>query len=597
MSQKPMLDIIMHYAFEEFYEELQMLRMPRHIRTRTAFILSIAVFGLVVYIFYNRKSIDVNFQRKELVQEFKKTGIGNFLLKPHTKPESLENKDKRYSQVKQDEVVFDILQKKKGFFVDIGAHDGQFLSNTLWLERQHDWTGLLIEANPELCQQIDKLKRHAWRLCACLSTTQKSVTFIKGGGVGGVIDHIDDHHIKMLDKKNKITVPCYSLEQVLSVIGVNHIDFYSLDVEGAEMAILQSLRNGLNNGMFTVDVWSIEYRVWDGEKIVVEKSKENLNALRKYFNELGGYFEHSQLSTDDNKRDGYALDVVFVRTKTWCQMYKRFPNGTSCFHTDTTFGIKRYLEPPYPYRAVEDADKRYSQANQDITVFNITQKKGGFFVDIGAHDGQFLSNTLWLERQHNWTGLLIEANPQLCTKIDKVKRHAWKLCACLSDTLQNVSFIMGDAVGGVERYVDEHHIKLLDRKNKVTVPCFSLEAALDEIKSYHIDFFSLDVEGGEKAILESLKKGLVSKRFTVDVWSIEYRVWDGSQIIDEHSMANLKALRKYFKEIGGYSEHSQLFTTNEVKTTEDGKAIDVVFVRNAMFCRNHKKLPNGQECS
>ena len=62
--------------------------------------------------------------------------------------------------------MFDILQKKKGFFVDIGANDGQFLSNTLWLERQHDGTGLLIEANPELCQQMDKLKRHAWRLCA-----------------------------------------------------------------------------------------------------------------------------------------------------------------------------------------------------------------------------------------------------------------------------------------------------------------------------------------------------------------------------------------------------------------------------------------------
>lgn len=32
MSQKPMLDIIMHYAFEEFYEELQMYVYSSQIR-------------------------------------------------------------------------------------------------------------------------------------------------------------------------------------------------------------------------------------------------------------------------------------------------------------------------------------------------------------------------------------------------------------------------------------------------------------------------------------------------------------------------------------------------------------------------------------
>ena len=32
MSQKPMLDIIMHYAFEEFYEELQMFVYSSQIR-------------------------------------------------------------------------------------------------------------------------------------------------------------------------------------------------------------------------------------------------------------------------------------------------------------------------------------------------------------------------------------------------------------------------------------------------------------------------------------------------------------------------------------------------------------------------------------
>jgi FkbM family methyltransferase len=211
-------------------------------------------------------------------------------LRPHGKHTNTENKDKRYSQVKQSELVYGIRQKDGGCFVDIGAHGSPFLLNTLWLEIQQIWTGVLIEANPELCAQRDKLKRNAWRLCACLSSTQKSVSFIKGGNVGDMDETIDEHHMKMLDKKNKVTVSCYILEKVLDDIGVHHIDFYLLDVEGKEMVILESMKSGLKSGTFTVDVWSKEYTVWDGEKIIVEKSKENLKALRYYFKAIRGYF-------------------------------------------------------------------------------------------------------------------------------------------------------------------------------------------------------------------------------------------------------------------------------------------------------------------
>jgi FkbM family methyltransferase len=264
-----------------------------------------------------------------IVNEAKVYDVKQYLLAPH--PErTVENANKVYSQAKQDQVVYNITKKDGGFFVDIGAHDGQFLSNSLWLERKHKWTGLLIEANPDLCQRIDALKRHAWRMCACLSSTMKSVSFIKGDTVGGIEQHIDKDHMKMLNKTNKITVPCFSLEAALAEVKNTHIDFFSLDVEGAEMAILESLQSGLKSKQFTVDVWSIEYRVWDGKKVVVEKSLENLDGLRKYFQTLGGYFEHSQLSNDGNYKDGYALDVVFVRNEMWCKSRDRLPDGTPC---------------------------------------------------------------------------------------------------------------------------------------------------------------------------------------------------------------------------------------------------------------------------
>ena len=34
-----------------------------------------------------------------------------------------------------------------------------------------------------------------------------------------------------------------------------------------------------------------------------------------------------------------------------------------------------------------------------------------FFIEAGAFDGAFLSNSLYLEMKHNWTGLLVRTIP------------------------------------------------------------------------------------------------------------------------------------------------------------------------------------------
>lgn len=82
--------------------------------------------------------------------------------------------------------------------------------------------------------------------------------------MGGIVDNIDEYYIKMLDKSNRIIVLCFGLDEILNVIGIYYIDFYFLDVEGVEMFILNLMKFGLEKGKFMVDVWLIEYRVWDG---------------------------------------------------------------------------------------------------------------------------------------------------------------------------------------------------------------------------------------------------------------------------------------------------------------------------------------------
>lgn len=234
-----------------------------------------------------------------------------------------------YSQAKQDIVVYDMFPKDHGFFIEMGAFDGEKWSNTLWLERKHNWTGLLIEANPDLCVKIDKLHRRVWRLCACVSN-KPHASFLKWSALGGVKDNINQHHIKQIKEEKKVTVPCFNLDTVLNEIRVSHINYFSLDVEGAELFILETMKNELKSGKIVVDVWTIEYRVWDGEKVVLDVSLKNLEGFRTFFKDIGGYVEHSQLSNDKNIADGWALDVIFVNINTWCKSNKVLPSGVQC---------------------------------------------------------------------------------------------------------------------------------------------------------------------------------------------------------------------------------------------------------------------------
>ena len=59
---------------------------------------------------------------------------------------------------------------KQFFFVEAGAYDGEFLSNTLLFELQQHWTGLLVEPNKRIFDRLQTKHRKAWSLNSCLST-------------------------------------------------------------------------------------------------------------------------------------------------------------------------------------------------------------------------------------------------------------------------------------------------------------------------------------------------------------------------------------------------------------------------------------------
>ncbi len=145
--------------------------------------------------------------------------------------------------------------------------------------------------------------------------------------------------------------------------------------------------------------------------------------------------------------------------------------------------------------------KFYSQAGQDRwvaeDVFNY--QLGGYFLDIGAFDGVFLSNTFWLERNLGWKGVCIEADPATFHSLNQNRRC---LCihACVGSEGKQVNFASGRGPysGKLSSSLDE-----LDSAQS-TLHTLSLSSILAKTQAPRIiDYLSLDVEGMEDEVMST----------------------------------------------------------------------------------------------
>ncbi len=151
----------------------------------------------------------------------------------------------------------------------------------------------------------------------------------------------------------------------------------------------------------------------------------------------------------------------------------------------------------------------YSQMNQDLKCLEFfDNKKEGFFVDIGAHNGIELSNTYLLEKDYNWNGICVEPIKSVFKKLEKNRN-----CKCknvgIYDTKGEIEFsiIEGyfEMLSGISESIN-HHKGIVDTHcKKITIPTITFTELLDECQAPPVmDFLSLDSEGSELKILKGL---------------------------------------------------------------------------------------------
>jgi FkbM family methyltransferase len=158
-----------------------------------------------------------------------------------------------HGQYGQDQVIGEELfgGRRGGVFVDIGAHDGVSFNNTVYFERALGWRGLCVEPIPDVFAELQK-NRSAVCVRACIARGKGTREFLRATGyaemLSGIADTYDPRHLERIRKEvsesggtmTTIEVACERLDALLGEHGFTSVDLLSVDVEGAELEVLDS---------------------------------------------------------------------------------------------------------------------------------------------------------------------------------------------------------------------------------------------------------------------------------------------------------------------------------------------------------------------
>ena len=147
------------------------------------------------------------------------------------------------------------LGMRKGFCVEAGVCDGVGYSPTYVLEKEFEWTGILVEPNPVFFERgLENDRPNFTCVNKGLAGENKTVDFYcidnTGGGYNGFPSLNSFGEKGWWDKVNsvwpdrshmKIPIECVTLYDLLKENNApDTIDYLSLDIEGAELNVLKT---------------------------------------------------------------------------------------------------------------------------------------------------------------------------------------------------------------------------------------------------------------------------------------------------------------------------------------------------------------------
>lgn len=202
-----------------------------------------------------------------------------------------------HSQLVQDIVcVLVCEQKREGYFVEVGVGDGETLSNTLLLERDFGWRGILAEPADRFESAIRGKRRAILDTRAVTAQSGDTLVFEEDihlgelSGLAGVREPRGDQTLR------KYQVKTVTMDDLLDQHDApEYIDYISIDTEGSELQVL----DGFSLNRRKVGLFTIEHN-FNLEKIAALREKLIPLGYRQIFAEISSFdiwFVHSDVSS------------------------------------------------------------------------------------------------------------------------------------------------------------------------------------------------------------------------------------------------------------------------------------------------------------
>ncbi len=162
---------------------------------------------------------------------------------------------RNYGKDNLDLQLEEYLNFSNGFFIELGAHDGITQSNTYYYEKKKNWRGILIEPVPklyEICKKYRAKKNFFFcNACVGFDFKKESVKLIYSNLMTTAVDltsdlyrekHLVDPELNFFEKNEYFSAKARTLNSILiETKAPKIIDFFSLDVEGAEFEVLKGI--------------------------------------------------------------------------------------------------------------------------------------------------------------------------------------------------------------------------------------------------------------------------------------------------------------------------------------------------------------------
>lgn len=180
---------------------------------------------------------------------------------------------------------------EKGFFIEAGALDGLFMSNTKILE-DNGWGGLLIEPSLKAATKCRENRKCIVEQCALVSSDFKEEKvagdfFFDGQEGLGAWSGI---HKSMYGIRAAVMVYAHPLQKILDHYDIKKVDFFSLDVEGYELEVLKGIDfSKVDITYILIEVNLSEYSLEQLNEYLAKFGYKNLGCLSGFSHEMAGW--------------------------------------------------------------------------------------------------------------------------------------------------------------------------------------------------------------------------------------------------------------------------------------------------------------------